>query len=527
MTYMKTIDRTYAEKMQEGCHCGRRRSEAISIREVRNEKREMGKGSAHLSHLISHFPLLKCAIASSQAPRNDKMRKFCIEERLLRRRLLAMTKYINPAKYFTGSIIKRSFFLFSLILVLLFITMGISYPSQQGYVSRFTMLSPGRITGPAFSDNITFIARDNDGIYRLSKEGKEEGHIELKGSFLDIRGQGDRIYVLFGNDGRRKINVYKSPGMELLKSIPSGDCNFIRSYRDSIIAGCNDGFKLIDSDGNQYRVSLSADGYYIPGQEGQDKKKFFLPEKALKNIFVDGNKIIASYIMGEISEADDDKKLRHYIAVYEGTKRIQRWESPSRIYMCKDKKVFTSGASSLNKINVLSLEGEMLKELVIPEKSLVAGNMVFYESGCVIVFTTSPNHQGMYEILNIDVTTGKIKWKFPVGGRVSDRDVAFIGKNMYVLRNVRGNRYILDRIDLEKGVEDRRIYPGYMGKCRLATHYDFLYITDMKRIKSSKFPSLFFASFYPLERGKHSLLGRKQVYRFSPGSQCALYNFSL
>lgn len=372
-----------------------------------------------------------------------------------------------------------------------FSTTGISHSSEQGYINRFTLLSPGKITGPVFSGESVFIARDNDGIYRLSKDGKREGYIELKRSFSGICGQEDRIYVLYGDDGNRKINVYKSQDMQLIKSIPSGDCIYLCNYKNCVVAGCNDGFKLIDSDGNKYRVSLSAEGYHIPGQDGEEKKKLFLPDKSIKAIFVDGNKIIVSYMMGESVETGGDKRYRHYVAVYEGTKRIHRWESPPVVYSCKDEKVFTSDMDTSNKINIYSIEGKKLSELTIPDKSIVAENMVFNRDGYALVFTTGSIHRGMYEVLNLDIKTGKILWQFPIGGRIGRQGVAFIDNKMYVLRNVRGSRYILDRIDLKTGVGDGCIYPGYMGQCGLATHNRLLYLADMKRIKSSKFPSLY------------------------------------
>ncbi|MCD4782348.1 MAG: hypothetical protein K8T10_00810 [Candidatus Eremiobacteraeota bacterium] len=398
---------------------------------------------------------------------------------------------IGSFNFFIRLITKRSFFFLSLILILLSSTAGISYSSEQGYTNRFTLLSPGKITGPAFSDESVFIARDNDGIYKLSRDGKKEGYIELKGSFSGICEQENRIYVLYEYNGNRMINVYKSSDLELVKSIPSGDCIFIRNYKNSIVAGCNDGFKLIDSDGNQYRVSLSAEEYYLPGEDAEEKKKLFLPDKSIKAVFVDGNKIIVSYMMGESPEAGGDKRYRHYVAVYEGTKRINRWESPPVVYLCKDNKVFTSDMSASNKISIYSIEGKKLSELKIPKKTVVAKNMVFNRDGYVLVFTTGLSHKGMYKILNFDIKTGKILWQFPVGGRIGSQGVAFIEKKMYVLRNVRGSRYILDRIDLETGVGDGCIYPGYMGQCGLTAYNRFLYLTDMKRIKSSKFPSLY------------------------------------
>lgn len=261
--------------------------------------------------------------------------------------------------------------------VILVICAAPLFAADSGYINRCFFTSGDRITGPAFSENCLFIARDNNGIYKLSAGGKTEKFIEYRQKFLDIKGEQGKIHILIKKDGGNIEEIF-STDLIKEKSIPA------------------------------------------------DNRRKFTEEPAT----------------GEEKSA---------------------------------------------------LENDLAK--MLPEGSVINKDLLIKKGDFIIADVTPPGSKGMSDIIMLDDKTGKAQWKLTLGGRIVNGVTDPSGEYLFIIRDLRARRYVLNRIELKTGRLDRQVLLGEMTDPVLSfppagSSTSYLYLTGQKARESDLFASI-------------------------------------
>lgn len=251
------------------------------------------------------------------------------------------------------------------------------FAADSGYINRCFFTSGDHINGPAFSGNSIFIARDNNGIYKISADGKLEKFIELPQIFLFIGRDENFIQVKVKRDGKEYWEILDAD-LTKIKTIP-----------------------------------------IIPGKPS-----------------------------GDNSTTTEDKS---------------------------------------------SMEKKLAESL--PEGQIINKNLFIKRGNFIIANITPPGSKGMSDLLILDEKTDKFLWKLTLGGRIVNGIIDPSGEYLFVVRDLRARRYVLNRIELKTGRLDRQVLLGEMTDPVLSFSPDYfstpyLYLTGQKARESDQFTSI-------------------------------------
>lgn len=248
--------------------------------------------------------------------------------------------------------------------------------ADSGYINRCFFTSPGHITGPAFLEGSVFIARDNDGIYRLSSDGKIVKFIPSPHVFTDIKAESGKIHILIDSEGKIIEEVF-SGDLVREKTIPAGN------------------------------------------------RRTFREEK-----------------------------------------------TPSEIDPVK----------------------------LLPESSVINKDLLIRNNNDIILNTSIKGIRGMSDLIMLNEKSGKIQWKLTLSGRIVNGIIDPAGEFLFIIRDLRARRYVLNRIDLKTGILDRMVFIGEMTDPVLSfppisslsdkNQKSYLYLTGQKVRESDQFASI-------------------------------------
>ena len=251
------------------------------------------------------------------------------------------------------------------------------FAADSGYINRCFFTSGDHITGPAFSGDSIFIARDNDGIYKLSTDGRKEKFVEFQAKFLDIKVIKGKVFVLTIKDGKSTQEIFSS---DLTKedSPPAGD--------------------LLESTENREKSA---------------------PEKVLAKI--------------------------------------------------------------------------------LPEGSVINKDLLIKMNNFIIADILDPESKGMSDLVILDSKSGKTQWKLTLGGRIINGVIDPSGEYLFIIRDLRARRYVLNRIEIKTGRLDRQVLLGEMTTPVLSFpppystniyKNSYLYLTGQKAREADQFASI-------------------------------------
>lgn len=444
----------------------------------------------------------------------------------------------------------KSLNLITIIALLLFCITG-AHGEDSGYLNRVTFPGQGKLTGPVFVGDDVFTARDGDGIYRFSKDLDKKGHINLNANFASLAGLEGKLYVLADQDGKRSLYIYDGKTLEELKKVPAGGYDSFVEMRDYewakslIIVGKNK-FAYLEKDGDV-------------GEEMVFKEKI----KRVNHIawFIKGGDESNKLLVQTEPEmgSNTGSQSTTYINIYENNKQIKRWKLEEKILcICGEyqfdniRHIFTIDKKHKSKINIYSIFGEYSRSIMIPNDYSIIGDLAEgYDLD--IIIDVRNNKNGEHYLAKVCKSFGNFLWKYPLTGRTnaSGLDILFPAGDytfeiyrggletgqggrkerstkewkelaskeskfqlkppwgnidfppnfIFVIRDIKGNHYVLDKIDPENGKREKNALIGKLNNPKITSHkVNFYQCFDQKSPEIKKFNDRLYLINQPLDK---------------------------